>query len=144
MLRHMARYPLTGARRWVAVVAAAVLLLTGCSTSGEQIPGTPGASPAPGTRLDVAGYEDSPPLPAAVQAYEESGVLTLITTGSSSCPAVPEIADVRPDEQLVILTISSWQAEFCTADMAPRTFTFDVGHDLRSFTVEVQNSGDGD
>ncbi|MFL0410104.1 hypothetical protein ACH0AH_02900 [Microbacterium paludicola] len=139
----MARYPLTGGRRWVATVAAAGLLLTGCAPSGGQLPGTPGASPAPGSRLDVAGYEDSPPLPAAVQAYEEAGVLTVITTGSSSCPAVPEVADVRPDEQLVILTITPWRAEFCTADMAPRTFTFDVGRDLRSFTVEVQSSGDG-
>ncbi|WP_343998541.1 hypothetical protein [Microbacterium paludicola] len=140
----MARYPLTGALRSVAAVTATALLLTGCAPSGGQLPGTPGASPAPGSRLDVAGYEDSPALPAAVQAYAASEILTVITTGSSSCPAVPEITDVRPDEQLVILTISSWQAEFCTADLAPRTFTFDVGRDLRSFTVEVQNSGEGD
>lgn len=129
---------------WLSFISAALMMLmSGCSAAPAEPPGDPGEPADPGTRLEVRGYEDEPNSPASVRAYASDESLVVITSGSSSCPSIPEILAVESEKQVVEIALTAWPADVCTADLAPRTFTLDAARDLTGFTVEVTDGAGG-
>jgi hypothetical protein len=59
--------------------------------------------------------------------------------GSSSCPLVADLADIDRAGETVTVDLTRAGGAECTADLAPRTFLFDVARDLSTFSVEVRN-----
>ena len=115
------------------------LLLAGCAQAEATPPGVAGEPSAPGLRLSVDGYDDDPRgFPAPVRAYADPGVLTVVTTGSGSCPAVAELVEVDQSTLTVVISISTWPRVECTADLAPRTFDLPVSQNLDGFSVTVR------
>ena len=119
------------------------LLLAGCVQAEETPPGVAGEPSTPGLRLFVDGYEDDPRgFPAAVRAYVDPGVLTVVTTGSGSCPDVAELVEVDPSTLTVVISISTWPRVECTADLVPRMFVLPVSQNLDGFSATVQRTSE--
>ncbi len=130
-------------RARIAVTVVATLLLSGCAHAAESPPGIAGEPSEFGRRLEVSGFEDDPTgLPAGVRAYAGTDLLTVVTMGSGSCPEVAELTKIDESQSVVVLNVSTWPAEYCTADLSARTFEIPVAHDLRFFKVRVTHNRD--
>ena len=118
---------------------SAALLLAGCAQVEETPPGVGGEPSAPGLRLVVDGYDDDPRgFPAAVRAYAGPGLLTVVTMGSGSCPAVADLVTIDPSASSVVISVSTWPRVESTADLTARTFDLPVTQNLDGFSVTVQ------
>lgn len=129
----------------IGLVALVVTLLSGCTAESDPIPGFAGEPESPGTRLVVEGYADDAeePLPAGVRAFATDDQFTVITMGSSSCPVVADLAEIDQERQIVTVDLTNTGGDVCTADIAPRTFVFEVDRDLSTFSVETRNPDEG-
>jgi hypothetical protein len=125
----------------VGFAALAVVLLSGCVAGDKPIPGFAGEPESPGTQLPVQGYPEDKDaaLPAGVRAFAEDGQFTVVTMGSSSCPLVADLADIDQKREIVTVNLTPAGGPVCTADLGPRTFRFEVTHDLSTFSVTVRN-----
>lgn len=127
------------ARITSAFVVAFALSLVGCSASTvSELPGSPGTPSAAGSRLGVTGLSSSgdDALPR-VEAYGRDRTLTIVTRGSSSCPFVPTVEEIDESASVARVSLDPIVSEACTADDAPRTFTFDVEVDASALAIEV-------
>jgi hypothetical protein len=52
---------------------------------------------------------------------------------------VADLADIDRAGETVTVNLTRAGGADCTADLAPRTFLFDVARDLSTFSVEVRN-----
>ena len=123
-------------------LAALALLLSGCAEEPDPIPGFKGEPKSPGTQLLVHGYEEEEEdaaFPAGVRAYATDDEFTVVTMDSGSCPAVADLADIDQEQEVVTVTLTRAGVPDCTADLAPRTFVFEVEHDLSTFSVNVRD-----
>jgi hypothetical protein len=125
----------------IGFAALTVVLLSGCTPANKPIPGFAGEPESPGTQLPVQGYAEQKDaaLPAGVRAFAADGQFTVVTTGSSSCPLVADLAAIDQERETVTVNLTRAGGPDCTADLAPRTFLFEVAHDLSKFSVEVRN-----
>lgn len=120
----------------VGALLIGVAVLSGCATREPPLPGVAGEpTPLPGTALVIESEPDAADV--LVAAYAGPGELTLVTLGSGSCPTIPDVRSVKESEKSISVELQPFVAENCTADLAPRTFTFETPHDLSGFTVQV-------
>lgn len=113
-----------------ALLIAALVSLAGCAAGPPGYPGTPTATGQP---LRVDG-----PAESGISAWSLGESLVVTTTGSGSCPVVPDIDEIDDDERRVYLHTSVPNAQGpCTADSSPRTFELDAGRNLTGFSVQI-------
>jgi len=116
------------------LIVAAMVALTGCGSPGvalERYSGVP------------SWFKPTSPLdegPAAM--LDGDGNLTLVTYGSSSCPATVTGIEAQ-DADTVALSLDAGSAGVCTADMAPTTHVIRVpdAASARPLTVHVTYTG---
>jgi hypothetical protein len=109
--------PLTRGAAALVALAAAVLLLAGCSGSVARSsePGIP----------DGLSIDQSEGLGAAAGWIVEGEIFAVVTWGSWSCPRAPVGLEAVGVDQLD-LTFDAPSGAVCTADMAATTHTFDL------------------
>ena len=115
---------MTDAPHAAVVLTGAVLAVCACG-AGPQEPaaGRPGpTAPAmPGQTFEVL-----PPPPPVVWA-DDGAHLAVTTSGSSSCPLGPTVAEVVGAQEVrVHVTLLFPDRDPCTADIAPTTTDIDV------------------
>lgn len=114
------------------VVAAAVLLLAGCSGSivERSYPGLPaGSDPLIPSAPPTAGISlPEPDLGPRAQWAGEGELLAVTLGGSSTCPVEPTgLAQVGRDYlEVQVATRSGWFFGACTADLALKTYEIRV------------------
>ena len=115
---------MTDAPRAAVVLTGAVLAVCACG-AGPQEPeaGRPGpTAPAmPGQTFEVL------PAPPPVVWADDGAHLAVTTSGSSSCPLGPTVAEVVGAQEVrVHVTFLFPDRDPCTADIAPTTTDIDV------------------
>lgn len=119
-----------GALALIAGVGA--VSLTACVPQ-EEIPGYPGEPTRSGEPLRVETDGDWD-----VRAGVSGHLLIVTTTGSGSCPFIPQLEQIDDAaEQVLLMTSTSKPGGPCTANVAPHTVELDMGRDVSGYTVHI-------
>lgn len=128
-------------RYGIALLVAVAFGLAGCA-SVPEVPGTAGEPSMPGPSLEVRGIPEAAAGVASVRAFAGDSLIVVVTEGSSSCPTVPDFVSEDPEQKVVRVSLTTWEgAEFCTADVASRTFEVPVGQNPDGVRVEILPDG---